>query len=153
MVVGFAEIVGAIHLLAAMIVVGGQLAITLITIRPLFGNAGADPDADRGGDPGIGSWEHAERAWKTMALIALGAGLASGAIYVRYTVIAQALLTSTPYGPLLMAKVALAIALGVCLFFAPAISQRNPRRAPAFRVLGSLLALAIVALALFMRYL
>ncbi len=145
MVVGFAEIVGAIHLLAAMIVVGGQLTITLARIRLPFGNAGPDP--------GIGSWEHVERTWRGLALIILGTALVSGAIYLRYTVIAQALLTSTPYGALLTTKVALAIALGVCLFFAPAISHRHPRRAPAFHALASLLALAIIALALSMRYL
>jgi uncharacterized membrane protein len=145
--IGWAVILDAIHLLTGMIVVGGQLTVTAVSLTP----PAAGPTS---GTPG--ALRHLETVYRRLALGALVVSAIAGSWLLKYTLVSPQLLRSTSYGLLLAMKISITLALAIYLLSGPSFSANWSRQRRAagvtFSILGSLMALSLVAISLAMRY-
>jgi putative copper export protein len=143
----WARLVEAVHLLLAMAVVGGQLLLTIAALRR---RPAGSSEAERV------AWQRLERWYRRVAIPVLVLTAFSGFLFLRYTLVTRALLATTPYGPLLVAKVGLWAALVAHLSLAPLSTPPSAADGVSVRRLsalfGSALAIALVIVSLALRY-
>lgn len=106
------------HLLGAMMLVGGQLFSTWLAFA-----ASRDRTA-------LAAWSRFDGRFRAIAVITLLVTAGLGFLVARGTVVSNALLVTTPYGPLLAAKLSMSLLWLILLVFAPsaARSASEPHR-------------------------
>lgn len=135
-----------LHVLAGAAIVGSQLLISAAAWR-------RPPD-----DPGPSPLAAFERFYRIFAFVALLATAAFGAWLLRYTLVSTFVLVSTPYGPVLVAKIVGSLAMLLYLVIAPRLlgsAQAGPgtvtRRV--WALVGAVIVIVVVGLSTSMRYL
>jgi putative copper export protein len=96
-----------LHLLGAMFLVGGQLVLTWLVSRPT-----RDREARA-------HMIRMDADFRKLSIVVLTLTIALGAIVTRESLVSSALLTTTPYGPILAAKLSLTLIWLILLVFAP----------------------------------
>jgi putative copper export protein len=135
------EVAGVSHLVAGALLAGGVLTMAWLGWRRRPGDA-----------HGRDQWSEIHGAWCRVALVLLAVAVASGLLVLHSTLIAYSLLTSTPYGKLLGAKVILTVLLGSGLLFGMRHDAMSLIGSSFMRLFGGLVAVAIIVISFMMRY-
>jgi hypothetical protein len=143
--------VETLHVVTASAVVGGQLLLSAAAWRRSPADGGT-----------AGALAPLERFYRLFALAAVLAAAGFGAWLLRYTLVSTLLLVSTPYGPVLAAKVLGTLAFLLYLLVAPPLlAQGGEDRTSgpgaftrrAWALVGAVLVVALTALSTSLRYL
>lgn len=137
-----------LHVVSACALVGGQLLITVAAWR-------RPPAPDTAQDAALGRFE---RLYRLFALVAVLLTTTFGLWLLRYTLVSDLLLVSTPYGPALGVKVCGTLAFTAYLLLAPPLLRAgaHPTSDSARRMwslVGALIVVGVVAVSTSLRYL
>ncbi len=140
------QLIQLLHALAGAVVVGSQLHLALIVWRPLpVDTAEAIHAAFR-----------LEARLRLVAMIGLLAAAVFGALHLRSTLVSVMLIPMTPYGPLLISKIAGTIVAFGILIATPAVYAGDghaPRRGPGNVLIGgAVLTLVVFAMSYAIAY-
>lgn len=134
------------HAVLGALLVGAQAFVTWWLFQPASAEHGAERDR----------WRALERRYRILALLVFLASVGSGAAYLRKTLVSTLLLTSTPYGPLLVAKLTMGFVFLACLLLGPLghgdASGRSSVGAKTAALLATAAMIGSVVISVQMRY-
>jgi len=137
------EFAGVTHLLVGTLLAGGTMAVAWLgwSVRRRRG-AGRFDD----------HWGETAALWCKVGLALVVVAIASGLVVLDSALVAVSLLTSTPYGRLLAAKVILTVLLAAALGVGSRVAATGARDSNAMRLFGGLAAAVIIVISFMMRY-